>query len=143
MRIGNSSKIGCRNTSDQRSVLDGRGIAIDHQKPKGCVLRPGQLLRVEGEGMPIKKSEARGNLFLRINVDFPEDDFLQDQTITTRLSELLPKPGPPIQADTIDEVEYETNANMDDFGGTDAQGQDAWEDEDDEDAAGQAQCAQQ
>lgn len=123
--------------------LDGRGIAIDHQKPKGGILRPGQLLRVEGEGMPIKKSEAHGNLFIRINVDFPEDDYLQDQTITTKLLELLPKPGPPVQAETVDEVEYETNASIDDFGGTDAHGEDAWEDEDDEGAGGGAQCAQQ
>jgi DnaJ homolog subfamily A member 2 len=122
--------------------LDGRGISLNHQKPTGGVLRPGQLLRVEGEGMPIKKSEAKGNLFLRINVDFPEDDFLQDQNVTDRLEELLPKPAPAIKADTVDEVEYSQNAAIDDFGGTDAQGGDAWEDEEEEGAGG-TQCAQQ
>ena len=122
--------------------LDGRGIAINHQKPKGGILRPGQTLKVEGEGMPVKKSEAKGNLFLRVNVDFPEDDFLQDENITAQLLKILPGPEPPIEAETVDEVEYEAEADEDEFGGTDAQGGDAWEDEDDE-GPQQAQCAQQ
>ena len=125
--------------------LDGRGIAIDHRKPKGGILRPGQLLRVDGEGMPIKKQEKRGNLFLRIIVDFPEDDYLQDQTITTKLAELLPKPASKIKADTTDEVTYDSNASPEDFGSTDVQGGDAWEDEEDEETGPGAgvQCPQQ
>lgn len=125
--------------------LDGRGIAIDHRKPRGGILRPGQLLRVDGEGMPIKKYEKRGNLFLRISVDFPEDDYLQNEIITTKLAELLPKPKPHIKVDTTDEVEYDPNASADDFGSTDVQGGDAWEDEEDEDTGPGpgVQCAQQ
>ena len=58
----------------------------------------------------------------------------------SKLQELLPKAEHSIQADIVDDVQYEENANIEDFGG--AEGEDGtWVDEDEED--GQPQCAQQ
>ena len=120
--------------------LDGRGIHINHQKPKGGILRPMQALRIQGEGMPVKKSEARGNLYLTVHVEFPEDDELQDEKITSTLKEILPKPAAPIEAETVDEVEYEEHADIDEAGGENSG---SWEDEEDDDDDGRPQCAQQ
>ena len=122
--------------------LDGRGLHIDHQKPKGGVLRPGQILKIHGEGMPIKKSDLKGDLYLVIQVKFPTDDELQDEKITSSLKAMLPKPDPPIQADTVDEVDYDEKSNLEEMGGggVDAGG---WEDEEDEGDEGGPQCRQQ
>src|SRR6266487_2252434 len=35
--------------------LDGRGIYLNHPKKPGQIIRPGQVLRIKGEGMPHKK----------------------------------------------------------------------------------------
>ena len=126
------------------TTLDRRGLRLDHTKPRGGVLRPGQTLRVEGEGMPIKRSEHRGDLYLEVEVEFPPDDWLQDVSRTAKLEGLLPRPRPLIEAETVDEVEVDAEASMEEFGSTE-KGQDhsAWQDEDEEDGAGEAQCAQQ
>ena len=121
--------------------LDGRGIQITHQRPQHGVLRPGQVIKVAGEGMPYKKSDLKGDLYLVVKVQFPEDDWIKDETIASKLEELLPKPAPLISADTIDEVEYDEKAQMEDFGANDdGGGGGAWEDEDE---GQEARCAQQ
>jgi DnaJ homolog subfamily A member 2 len=60
--------------------LDGRGIKIQttskNKLPGSKVLRPGHILRIKGEGMPIKKKEIRGDLYIVIRVDFPADGWL-------------------------------------------------------------------
>ena len=127
------------------TTLDGRGLHLDHRKPKGGVLRPGQTIRIDNEGMPIKRTEHRGDLYLTVEVEFPKDDALQDTKVTSKLQELLPKPKPPIKTDTVDEVDYDAEADMQDFGSTE-KGQDhsAWQDEDSEGGGPhEAQCAQQ
>jgi DnaJ family protein A protein 2 len=92
--------------------LDGRGIHINH--PQGRVLKPDQILKVPGEGMPLKRSDAKGNLYLVVSVTFPEDGWLKDDAIST-LQTLLPKDSePPIKADTVDEVDYDEDATADD-----------------------------
>ncbi|KAI9851431.1 MAG: hypothetical protein M1830_006900, partial [Pleopsidium flavum] len=95
--------------------LDGRGIHINHLQPKGRVLKPSQVVKVAGEGMPYKKSDTMGDLYLVVQIHFPEDGWLEDSVIP-KLQELLPKPGKPILADTVDEVEYDETASMEDFG---------------------------
>ena len=125
-------------------TLDGRGLHVDHQKPLGGVLKPMQVIKIANEGMPIKKSDRKGNLYLIVDVRFPKDDWLQDEKVTSKLQELLPKPDPPIVADTVDEVEYDAEADIEEFGNTDKGGGDsAWEDEDDEQDGQGPQCAQQ
>lgn len=119
--------------------LDGRGIQIN--TPIGKILRPDQVLKVEGEGMPIKRSDARGDLYLLVLVDFPKDDTLNDSTLE-KLRSILPSPGPALKADTVDEVEYDGDARMEDFGAgsDDPRGGAEWEDDEDD---GQPQCATQ
>ncbi|KAI9856515.1 MAG: hypothetical protein M1813_008893 [Trichoglossum hirsutum] len=122
--------------------LDGRGIHINH--PRGHVLRPSQVLKVPGEGMPIKKSDAKGDLYLVVDVTFPDDGWLKtdDDATAMKLKELLPKPEKPILAETVDEVEYEAGANLEEFGANsdDTRGGSGWVDEDE---AEDIQCAQQ
>jgi DnaJ family protein A protein 2 len=119
--------------------LDGRGIEITH--PAGKVLSTGQVLKVPGEGMPIKRSDARGDLYLAVNVKFPDESWKPTPEVLAKLQELLPKPDPAIEATTVDEVSYDPNGNMDDFGARDAHGGSAWVDDDDDEEP--AQCAAQ
>lgn len=121
--------------------LDGRGIHIQHPQATARVLEPGQIIKVKGEGMPYKKNELKGDLYLVVRIKFPEHGWLEEQQAMARLKELLPKPEPPIQADIIDNVAYDESASLEDFGG-DTEGGGTWEDEDDDDG-GQPQCAQQ
>lgn len=117
--------------------LDGRGIELTH--PAGKVLSPGQVLKVSGEGMPIKRSDSKGDLYLVVNVNFPEENWKPSPEMLEKIKQVLPSPEPPITAETVDEVEFDPKGNMEEFG--DAQGGSAWADEDDEEEP--AQCAAQ
>lgn len=90
--------------------LDGRGIHINY--PRGKILRPNEVIKVEGEGMPLKRGEAKGDLYLLAKVEFPENGWLGDDKSYEALQKLLPPPEPPIQADEIDEVEYEEDIDI-------------------------------
>jgi DnaJ family protein A protein 2 len=90
--------------------LDGRGIQLSH--PRGKVLTPGQILRVEGEGMPLKKSDQKGDLFLIVKIDFPENGWIQDDDAYETLKKILPGPETAITATEVDEVEYESDADI-------------------------------
>ena len=92
--------------------LDGRGIHLNH--PQGKVLRPGQILKVAGEGMPLKKSDAKGDLYLVVKVEFPEDGWTEDASAFADLNKVLPKPAPAIDATEVDEVEYDSDAEIED-----------------------------
>ena len=120
--------------------LDGRGLHIQHPQHNASVLEPGQVIKVAGEGMPYKKSELKGDLYLVIKVKFPEYGWLQKQQVLAKLQEVLPPPGAPIQAGMIDDVTYEEITNLDAFG-TSIEGEEGWVDDDEED--GEPQCAQQ
>lgn len=124
--------------------LDGRGLHINHRQPKGRILRPGQVIKVAGEGMPYKRSDLRGDLYLSVRIRFPEDGWLQDGDTLSTLRKLLPGPAVPIVAETVDEVDYDETANLEDFGKDEANGE-AWADDEDEneDEDGVPQCAQQ
>jgi DnaJ family protein A protein 2 len=119
--------------------LDGRGIELKHPLTPGAILTPGQVLKVPGEGMPMKRSDARGDLYLVVDVKFPEQDWKPTPAMVEKLKEILPKPAAPIKADTVDEVTYNPKAEIEEFGAQDGQG--AWEDEEDDDEP--AQCAAQ
>jgi len=122
--------------------LDGRGISITHPQPIARTLKPGSVIKVAGEGMPIKKSEMKGDLYLVVQIEFPEHSWLEDHKAISKLQELLPKPAKPIQAETVDDVEYDETATLDEFGGGEHDGGEAWED-DDEEGDTNPQCAQQ
>lgn len=137
--------------------LDGRGLHLDH--PQGKVLQPGQILKIVGEGMPLKKTDLKGDLYLVVKVEFPENRWTEDPTAFESLKKVLPKPEDPIEATEIDEVEYDSDADIEDvshqypltlnktnfqkFGANsgDPRAGGGWED--DEEEEGQAQCAQQ
>jgi DnaJ family protein A protein 2 len=121
--------------------LDGRGIEIQHPKVPGQVLSPGQVLKVPGEGMPIKRSDARGDLYLVVNIKFPDEQWKPSAAVLERLKEMLPQSDVRVQADTAEDVQYDTNGKLEDFGSKDPSGGSAWED--DEEEGGQAQCATQ
>lgn len=122
--------------------LDGRGISITH--PKGRVLNPDQVLKIEGEGMPIKGTDAKGDLYLVVKIQFPEDSWAEDEATFDALQRVLPKPEPPITADVVDEVEFDENADIEEFGANsgDPRAGGAWQDDDDDEEGG-AQCAHQ
>ncbi|KAJ2903689.1 hypothetical protein MKZ38_009528 [Zalerion maritima] len=119
--------------------LDGRGIHIE--SPRGKVLRPGQTLKVPDEGMPFKKSDNRGDLYLIVKVEFPEDGWLKDDQYES-LQKLLPPPKPSIDAEEIDEVEYEDDADIEQMGAHqgDPRYGNEWEDDEDDEEGG-PQCA--
>lgn len=124
--------------------LDGRGISITY--PKGRVLRPDQILKVEGEGMPMKKTDAKGDLYLLVKIQFPEDNWAEDEATFDVLKRVLPKPEPPLTVDVVDEVEYDGDADIEDFGANsgDPRAGSAWQDDDgDDEDEGGPQCAQQ
>lgn len=91
--------------------LDGRGIHMERQR--GEILRPGDILKVAGEGMPQKRGEEKGDLYLIVNVEFPEDGWLKDDKEYDALNKLLPPPPAPITAEEVDEVEYEEVDSLD------------------------------
>lgn len=113
---------------------------MNHHQPKARIMRPGQVIKVVGEGMPYKKSELKGDLYMIVRVKFPEDGWLRADDALTKLQSLLPKPAEPIKANIVDEVEYDESASIDDFGAGTQDGE-AWEDDDDEDQEGG--CPQQ
>lgn len=90
--------------------LDGRGIHIDH--PRGKILRPGDALKVPNEGMPHKRGDLKGDLYLIVKIEFPEDGWLPNDSDHDALQKLLPPPAAPIQADEVDEVHYEEDADI-------------------------------
>jgi DnaJ family protein A protein 2 len=122
--------------------LDGRGISID--RPRGKILRPGDCIRVPQEGMPLKRGETKGDLYLLVSVEFPEDGWLKDDSAYDALQKMLPPPDAPIQADEVDDVEYEDDADIEKMGenSDDPRFANEWEDDDDMEE-GQAQCQTQ
>lgn len=117
--------------------LDGRGIELNHPQTPGQVLRPGEVLKVRGEGMPFKRSDAKGDLYLVVEIRFPEDGFFTDAASLEALQKLLPGPAAAIEAEETDEVPFEV-ADIDDIGGDEAR--DEWEDDE---GPQQAQCQTQ
>lgn len=90
--------------------LDGRGIAMERKQ--GQILRPGDCLKVPGEGMPMKRGDSKGDLYLLVNVEFPEDGFLKDASAYDALLKMLPAALEAPKTEEVDEVEYEDDADI-------------------------------
>jgi DnaJ family protein A protein 2 len=91
--------------------LDGRGIHITRER--GQVLHPNQVLKISGEGMPIKRSDAKGDLYLMTKIAFPDHDWLKNNPAGyEQLLKVLPGPAAPIAAEEVDEVEYDDDADL-------------------------------
>ncbi|RLV90812.1 DnaJ subfamily A member 2 [Spathaspora sp. JA1] len=76
--------------------LDGRGIKIT--TPKGKVVRPGDLIKLTGEGMPkaekkgswFNSSSGRGDLYVEIEIEFPRDNWFVEKNDLLKLRNVLP-----------------------------------------------------
>lgn len=54
--------------------LDGRGIHVE--QPAGKVIKPGQVMKITGEGMPhYKRPIDKGDLYITFEVEFPKDNW--------------------------------------------------------------------
>jgi len=63
--------------------LDGRNLVLN-QKP-GEFLAPGTTKAIEKEGMPRHKTPfEKGNLYIKLDVVFPEENSLSDQQIEVK-----------------------------------------------------------
>lgn len=51
--------------------LDGQNLVVSSEP--GKVMKPGDMLVINGKGMPKKASKKQGNLFVQIQVDFPPE----------------------------------------------------------------------
>ena len=126
--------------------LDGRGIQLNVKQPEGKVLRPGQVLKVPGEGMPMKRSDAKGDLYLVVEIEFPEDGWLKDEAAIKKVRDVLPKPeiedDKPEDIDEIHDIEWDADPEEFGAGSGDPRAGGEWEDDDDEEAGG-PQCATQ
>ncbi|KAF2733951.1 DnaJ-domain-containing protein [Polyplosphaeria fusca] len=124
--------------------LDGRGIQLNVTQPEGKVLRPGQVLKIAGEGMPMKRSDAKGDLYLVVEIDFPEDGWIKNDAALNKIKDALPPPDPKEEdPEEVEEVEIEWDADMDDFGAGSGDPRAGGEWEDDEEEEGGPQCATQ
>ena len=62
--------------------LDGRGIQVT--SPRGKIIKPGDSIVLRDEGMPIHKNpDQKGNLYIMLEIDMPDDEWIQqvDQTV--------------------------------------------------------------
>lgn len=69
--------------------LDGRGIRIN--TPPGTVIRPNQVIKVPGEGMPIRKSDRCGDMYLNVNIEFPPNGWCVETAELRKLKDMLPE----------------------------------------------------
>ncbi|EPS42384.1 hypothetical protein H072_3579 [Dactylellina haptotyla CBS 200.50] len=125
--------------------LDGRGISIEHKR--GTMLQEGQILKVEGEGMPHKRGDTKGNLFLIVELIWPTEEWLADDNNIAKIKAVLPDgPLPEIEpVEQIDEVKFAVADPEEIEHGHGPHGG-AWvdEDSDDDDEEGaNVQCQQQ
>jgi DnaJ family protein A protein 2 len=130
--------------------LDGRGLQLHVEQPEGKVLRPDDIIKVAGEGMPMKRSDAKGDLYLTVKIIFPEDGWLKSPAEVEKVRAVLPKTEkkeykvgetPEVIEDVLD---WEVVEDLEGFGaGSDDPRAAGAEWEDDEEGGEGPQCAQQ
>ncbi|EGV63230.1 DnaJ-like protein xdj1 [Yamadazyma tenuis] len=86
--------------------LDGRAIKVT--TPKGKVIRPGDYIKIKGEGMPIKSSDSwfsrasKGDLYIKVDIEFPKDNWYLERNDLLKLKNVLPNDLS--NSDDIDEI---------------------------------------
>lgn len=76
--------------------LDGRGIKIE--TPAGKVVRPGDYIKLAGEGMPkaenkkswFSSSSSKGDLYVEVSIEFPSDNWFMEKNDLTKIKNILP-----------------------------------------------------
>lgn len=127
------------------TTLDGRGLKYTHKVIGGQVIRPKEIFKIVGEGMPIgKKSDEKGDLYLDVDIEFPRDGWMTDPAKVDLLRSLLSTKSTGDHAngdpEIVDDVELEI-ADPDEFGGEGGRG---WETESDGESDGvPEQCTTQ
>ena len=84
--------------------LDGRGI--NFSSPKGKVYKTRDTIVLRGEGMPIHKKGAKGDLYVLFEVEMPTEEWLQTVDVKA-LRGLLPPGKPDLRPEIVDEAQYE------------------------------------
>lgn len=57
--------------------LDGRGIKVT--SPPGKIIKPGEAIVLENEGMPVYKCpDQKGNLYVILDLEMPDEDWLKN-----------------------------------------------------------------
>lgn len=127
--------------------LDGRELMYTHKVEEKGIIRPKDIFKIAGEGMPLgKKSDEKGDLYLDVEIEFPRDDWVSNPTKVDLLRSVFASASSiPLKQETngvskvVDEVELE-KTDADGFGG-DAAG---WETESEGESEGvQEQCTTQ
>ncbi|KAH7925478.1 DnaJ-domain-containing protein [Leucogyrophana mollusca] len=93
--------------------LDGRGVRVS--SPSGKVIKPGQTIRLRGEGMPTYKNpDQKGDLFVVLDVEMPSASWLSTvdqnalaQILPPKKAEIDPAPA------MVDEAAYEESDLVD------------------------------
>lgn len=76
--------------------LDGRALHVS--TPKGKVIRPGDYLKIKGEGMPVKAKSSswfssgpkKGDFYVEVEIEFPDDNWYLEKNDLVKLKNLLP-----------------------------------------------------
>ncbi|WWC61673.1 uncharacterized protein I303_104258 [Kwoniella dejecticola CBS 10117] len=58
--------------------LDGRGIQVESKKGER-IIQPNSIYTIKGEGMPIRGTSRRGDMYVRFDVEFPTADWAKSQ----------------------------------------------------------------
>lgn len=89
--------------------LDGRGVRVT--TPPGTVIRPSEVIKIKGEGMPIPRTDVAGDLYIHVDIQFPENGWCRETSGFRKLRDILPTPAISaselkIPENQIDDVEY-------------------------------------
>ncbi|ORX50532.1 DnaJ-domain-containing protein [Hesseltinella vesiculosa] len=133
---------------DLVTALAGGKFAIPHLDDRflmvtvlpGESIRPGMVKCIPNEGMPAYRHHTHGHLFVKFNVEFPDPNWADEDTIA-KLNALLPPRAdlPNLGGSHVDDVVLADATAYQSQRSAHA----AYEDEDDEDAGPGVQCAQQ
>jgi DnaJ family protein A protein 2 len=62
----------------------------------------------------LKKTDLKGDLYLVVKIEFPDNGWLEDPVVFGELQKILPGPPPAVEATEVDEVEYDSDADIED-----------------------------
>ncbi|CAN6616005.1 mitochondrial protein import protein MAS5 [Trichomonascus vanleenenianus] len=84
--------------------LDGRALKVSTRP--GKVIRPNEYIVIKGEGMRIKGLDTTGDMYLKTEIEFPEDGWCLEKKELRVISDMLPS--------SIEEVKVERGVEIDD-----------------------------